>query len=93
MRMIDVKVSFSLSWLKHHLRWRYSRRFSEACAREVYDESVHNIESALTAGIAIPIKDAVCMACCTLGYMDIDTAGHSARTDGPAVVLNDRSQS
>ena len=89
--MIDVKVSFSVTWLKQHLRRRYSRGFSEACTREVYDESVHNIESALTAGIAIPIKDAVCMACCTLGYMDIDT-GHSARTDGPAVVLNDRSQ-
>ena len=91
MRMIDVKVSFSMDWLKRHLRRRYSRGFSEACAHEVYVESVHNIESALTAGIAIPIKDAVCMACCTLGYMDIDT-GHLGRTDKLVVVLNDRSQ-
>ena len=91
MRMIGVKVSFSVNWLRRHLRRRYSRDFSDSCTLEVYSETVHNIESALTAGIAIPIKDAVCMACCTLGYMDIDT-GHSGRIDAPVTAVNDHSQ-
>ena len=67
-----VTVAFSKRWLEQQLLEMYGRSFSPAALGEIYDEAVLNIESSLNAGVPISLADAVGMACCTLGYMDVD---------------------
>ena len=70
--MKNVKCTFSIGWLRRELIKDYGLNFSTNAVAEIHVEAIHVLESSLEAGRRISVKEAVDIACSSLGYMLMD---------------------